>query len=87
MRGALTNGYEQLFIILAVNSDGKWGFYRISRNSYSAALEAASSDMVAPDTLLDMLATWVRFYSTRSKIAVKTLGGMIGSRWHRQMGI
>ncbi|KAF5346079.1 hypothetical protein D9756_010837 [Leucocoprinus leucothites] len=62
-RGALTNGYEWLFVMLTVNSDSKGASYRISARSYSAAPQDAGGDVVVPNILPDMiagiLATWV----------------------------
>ena len=63
IRGALTNGYEWLFLILNINSNGKGGSYRISDRSYSAAPQEAGINMVIPDMPPDMiagiLASWV----------------------------
>ena len=73
MGGTLTNGYEWLFVILTVNSDGQGASYMISPRSYPAAPQDAGDDVVVPDTLPDIiagiLATWV---CTRSNIAAKT---------------
>jgi hypothetical protein len=68
IRGALTNGYEWLFLVLSVNPNGKGATYRISDRSYSAAPQEAGVDMVipelSPDMIAGILASWVRFLST-----------------------
>ena len=67
IRGALTNGYEWLFLMLNVNSNGKGAPYRISDRPYSAApheagvkmdMDMVISDM-ASDMIAGMLASWV----------------------------
>jgi len=63
IRGTLTNGYEWLFLVLNVNSNGKGASYRISDRSYSAAPQETGVNMVIPDMPPDMiagiLASWI----------------------------
>lgn len=63
IRGTLTNGYEWLFLVLAVNQDGDGASYRVSNRAYSAAPQEDFVDMVVPDMSPDMisgiLASWV----------------------------
>jgi len=56
IRGTLTNGYEWLFLVLNVNSNGKGTSYRISDRSYSAAPQETGVNMVIPDMPPDMIA-------------------------------
>ena len=44
IRGTLTNGYEWLFLVLNINSNGKGPSNRISDRSYSAAPHERISD-------------------------------------------
>jgi hypothetical protein len=61
----LTNGYEWLFLVLSINSNGMGVSYRISDRSYSAAPHetGVNMDMDIPDMASDMiagiLASWV----------------------------
>jgi len=65
IRGTMTNGYEWLFLMLNVNSNGKGASYRISDRSYSAAPDktGVKMDMDIPDMASDMiagiLASWI----------------------------
>jgi len=63
IRGTLTNGYEWLFLVLNVNSNGTGASYRISDRSYSAAPQETGVNMVIPDMPPDMiagiLASWI----------------------------
>ena len=63
IRGTLTNGYEWLFLVLNVDSNGKGASYRISDRPYSAAPQETGVNMVIPDMPPDMiagiLASWV----------------------------
>jgi len=79
MRSELTNGYEWLFIILTINSDDKWGSYRISSRLYSAALQDGGGDAVVPNTLPNILGG-ILATGPGSNIAIKTFGRMIGWR-------
>ncbi|KAK2460199.1 hypothetical protein APHAL10511_007790 [Amanita phalloides] len=64
IRGTLTNGYEWLFLVLTVNSNGKGASYRISDRSYSAAPQenGVNIDMVtgvSVDMIAGILASWI----------------------------
>lgn len=63
IRGALTSGYEWLFLVLAVDPDGRRGSYRISPRPHSVAPQDTGGDLIISDQMPDMiagiLATWV----------------------------
>ncbi|KAF8809241.1 hypothetical protein BYT27DRAFT_7187940 [Phlegmacium glaucopus] len=63
MRGALTNGYEWLFVVLTVNSDGG-ASYAVSTRSHSVAPQDVSGKMVLNEDQVDMiagiLASWIQ---------------------------
>lgn len=63
IRGTLTNGYEWLFLVLNVNSNGKGASYRVSDRPYSAAPQETGVNMIIPDMPPDMisgiLASWI----------------------------
>ncbi|KAF8630304.1 hypothetical protein AX17_005440 [Amanita inopinata Kibby_2008] len=64
IRGALTNGYQWLFLILTVDPNGQGGSYRISPRPHSVAPQDTGGDLVIPDKMPDMiagiLATWIQ---------------------------
>ena len=62
MRGALTNGYEWLFMVLTVNPDGKGASYKASVHSYSAAPSYFGGKKVVPEDQADMIAGVLAFW-------------------------
>jgi len=64
LRGTLTNGYEWLFIVVSVNSDGRGASYMISTRSYSAAPYNVGGDTVVGEDQADMIAgilsSWIQ---------------------------
>jgi hypothetical protein len=62
MRGALTNGYEWLFVVLTVNSGGG-ASYSFSNRSLLITPQAVGDKMVLSEDQADMiagiLASWV----------------------------
>ena len=62
MRGALTNGYEWLFIVVSFNPDGRGASYMISTRSYSAAPQDIGGDTVIQGDQTDMIAGILAFW-------------------------